>query len=236
LSEAASQGGRRGPRTVGVVAIALAALVLIFVIASLSLDEGEDHPVEITGADQVQRELGGIPQDGAVLGSSDAPVTVRVFSDLQCEPCADYQRETITPLIEGPVRDGDLKLEFHHRQMAQSGYANASFGAVAAAEQDDEWQFIQLFFINQDEAPRGGATDEFLDQIANAILNFNVEQWQRDRDDPEVLDTLEADDELAAEYGFPAEPAVVVEGPGGSRELTESPSLEQINAAIDEVR
>jgi hypothetical protein len=131
-----------------VVVLVLAALLLIFVIASLSLDEGDEEPVEITGADEVQRQLGGIPQDGAVLGSSEASVTVQVFSDLQCVPCADYQRETITPLIEGPVRDGDLKLEFHHFQMAQSGFANASFGAVAAAEQDDEWQFIQLF-INQ---------------------------------------------------------------------------------------
>ena len=194
------------------VALALAALLLIFVIASLSLDEGDEEPVEITGADQVQRLLGGIPQDGAVLGSSDAPVTVQVFSDLQCSPCADYQRQAITPLIEEPVRDGELKLEFHHFPMRQSGFANASYGAVAAAEQDDQWQFIELFFINQDEAS-SGATDDFLDQIANGILNFNVEQWQRDSDDPEVRETLAADDELAAERGFPQEPAVVVDWP-----------------------
>lgn len=226
--------GRR-PRTVGVIVLAVAALLLLFVIASLSLDEGDDEPVEITGADEVQRQLGGIPQDGAVLGSSDAPVTAQVFSDLQCVPCADYQRETITPLIEGPVRDGDLRLEFHHFPMRQSGFANASYGAVAAAEQDDEWQFIQLFFINQDEAT-GGATDDFLNQIANAILNFNVEQWQRDRDDPQVQETLTEDDELSAGHGFPQEPAVVVDGPRGTRELIESPPLEQINAAVAEVR
>ena len=226
---------RRRPRTVGVVVLVLAALLLLFVIASLSLDEGDEETVEITGADEVQRQLGGIPQDAAVLGSSDAPVTAQVFSDLQCVPCADYQRETITPLIEGPVRDGDLRLEFHHFPMRQSGFANAAYGAVAAAEQDDEWQFIQLFFINQDEAT-GGATDDFLNQIANAILNFNVEQWQRDSDDPEVKETLAADDELSAGYGFPQEPAVVVDGPRGTRELIESPSPEEINAAVAEVR
>ena len=226
---------RRRPRTVGVVALALAALLLIFVIASLSLDEGDEEPIEITGADQVQRLLGGIPQDGAVLGSSDAPVTVQVFSDLQCAPCADYHRQAITPLIEGPVRDGELKLEFHHFPMRQSGFANASYGAVAAAEQDDQWQFIELFFINQDEAS-SGATDDFLNQIANGILNFNVEQWQRDSDDPEVRETLAADDELSADHGFPQEPAVVVDGPRGTRELIESPSLEEINAAVAQVR
>jgi protein-disulfide isomerase len=227
------QGAR--PRTVGVVVLVLAALLLLFVIASLSLDEGDEEQVEITGADEVQRQLGGIPQDGAVLGSSDTPVTLQVFSDLQCVPCADYQREAITPLIEGPVRDGDLRLEFHHFPMRQSGFANAAYGAVAAAEQDDEWQFIQLFFINQDEAT-GGATDDFLNQIANAILNFNVEQWQRDIDEDAVREALEEDDRLAAELKLPAEPAVVVSGPGGTRELIESPALEEINAAVAQVR
>jgi protein-disulfide isomerase len=236
LSEAAPAGGRRRPRTVGVVAIALAALVLIFVIASISLDEGETESAEITGAGEVQRQLGGIPQDGRRLGSADAPVTVQVFTDLQCEPCADFQRETIAPLVEEPVRDGELALELHHSPFTQSGFSNASFGAVAAAEQDDEWQFAQLFFHNQEEAERVGATDEFLDQIANAIIEFNVEQWQRDRDDPEVIETLEADDELRAERGFSGEPAVVVEGPSGTRELTGSPSLEQIETAIADVR
>ena len=38
---------------------------------------------------------------------------------------------------------------------------------------------------------------------------------------------------LAAELELPAEPAVVVSGPGGQRELIESPSLEQIEAAVD---
>lgn len=217
------------------VAIALPALLLIFVIASLSLDEGDTEPVEITGAAQVQRLLGGIPQDGAVLGSSDAPVTVQVFSNLQCAPCADYQQETVSPMIEGPVRDGELKLEFHHRPVSQSGFEEASYGAVAAAEQDDQWQFIQLFFINQGEAERVGATAEFLDQIANAILNFNVEQWQRDLDDPVVERTLEEDDELAAERQAPVL-SVVVDGPRGTRELGESPSLSQIEAAIAQVR
>ena len=220
----------------GVIVLALSVLVLLFVIASLSLDKGDTGEIEITGAGEVQSQLGGIPQDGPRLGAHDAPVTVQVFSDLQCEPCAEYQSEAVSPLIEGPVRDGDLALEFHHFPMSQSGLGLASYGAVAAAEQDDEWQFIQLFFRNQDEAKKGGATQEFLDRIAGAILNFNVEQWQGQIDDPQVEETLNADDELAAERRLPAEPAVVVDGPRGTRELIESPSVDRINDAIAQVR
>jgi hypothetical protein len=66
-------------------------------------------------------------------------------------------------------------------------------------------------------------------------VEFNVEQWQRDLDDLDLNDTLEADDELAAERQFPAEPAVVVSGPGGTKELIQSPSLAEIRQAIAEV-
>jgi hypothetical protein len=117
--------------------------------------------------------------------------------------------------------------------MSQSGFGLASYAAVAAAKQDDEWQFVQLFFHNQDAAKQGGATQDFLDRIAGAIiLNFNVEQWQNDMKDADVAETLKADDELSAEHRFPAEPAVVVDGPRGTRELIESPSLDEINEAI----
>jgi protein-disulfide isomerase len=230
------ESGRSRPRLIGVIVLALSALILLFVIASLSLDEGDTSPIEIEGQGEVQEQLGGIPQDDARLGASDAPVTVQVFNDLQCTPCADYQREVITPLIDGPVRRGELKLEFHHFPMSESGLGLASYGAVAAAKQDDQWQFIQLFFLNQDEAKGDAVSDELLDRVVGAIpVDFNVEQWQRDLDEPDVRETLESEDELAAEHQFPAEPAVVVSGPGGTRELVQAPSLDEITEAIEQV-
>jgi protein-disulfide isomerase len=226
----------RRPRLIGVIALGASALVLLFVIASLSLDEGDEGPIEITGQGAVQQQLGGIRQQDGRLGEPGAPVTIQVFSDLQCRPCADFQREVVSPLIEGPVREGEVKLEFHHFPMTQAGFGLASYGAVAAAKQHHQWQFIQLFFANQEEAERRMVSEEFLDRVAGAILEFNVEQWQRDLDDPEIRETLEADDELAAEQQFPAEPALVVSGPGGTRELIQSPTLERVEEAIAEVR
>lgn len=227
---------RRRPRLVGVLIISLIALVAIAAIASLSLDEGEIDPIEIDGAGSVQRLVGGIRQLEERLGEGDAPVSIEVFNDLQCEDCADYHRRVIEPLIEQQVRPGEVKLHYRHFSMSERASGLASFGAVAAAEQHHQWQFIDLFFRNQDEAARRGVTQELLDRLAGAILEFNVEQWQRDLEDPEIQETLDADAELAARRRLPAEPAVVVTGPRGDRELTDSPSLEQIEAAIAEVR
>src|SRR5437867_2910528 len=82
--------------------------------------------------------------------------------------------EVVVPLIAGPVRDGDLQLVYHYFPMTESGFFLGAYAAVAAAKQDYEWQFIELFFANQDEAEKHGADQEFLDNIARGVgvVNF----------------------------------------------------------------
>ena len=228
---------RRRPRLIGLIVLALCVGLLGFAIVSLSVGNDQGDEIKITGAGEVQSLLGGIPQDGPRLGSASAPVTVQVFDDLQCDPCSEWDREVVVPLIRGPVRDGDLQLVYHNFPMTQSGFFLGAYAAVAAAKQDYEWQFIELFFANQDEAEKQGADQEFLDAIARGVgvVNFNVEQWQRDMDDPDIQETLDADERISAERRLPAEPAVGVGGPNGTRELIESPSLSEVQAAIAEV-
>jgi protein-disulfide isomerase len=229
---------RRRPRLIGLLVLALCVGLLGFAIVSLSVGSGgEDDEIRITGAEEVQSLVGGIPQDGARLGSSDAPVTIQVFNDLSCDPCSDWNQEVIVPLIQGPVRNGDVQLVYHNFPMTESGFFLGAYGAVAAAKQDYEWQFIQLFFLNQDEAERRGADQEFLDNIARGVgvVNFNVEQWQRDMKDDDIQATLDADEKISAERRLPVGPAVVVGGQNGTKQLEQSPSLEDIQAAIAEV-
>ncbi|HSD23170.1 MAG TPA: thioredoxin domain-containing protein [Solirubrobacterales bacterium] len=229
---------RRRPRLIGLLVLALCVGLLGFAIVSLSVGSGgEKSDVRITGAEEVQSLVGGIPQDGARLGSPDAPVTIQVFNDLSCDPCSDWNKDVIVPLIQGPVRSGDVQLVYHNFPMTESGFFLGAYGAVAAAKQDYEWQFIQLFFFNQEEAKKQGADQDFLDAIARGVgvVNFNVEQWQRDMKDSDIQDTLDADEKLSAERRLPAEPAVVVGGPNGTEQLIESPSLAEVQAAIAQV-
>jgi protein-disulfide isomerase len=228
---------RRRPRVIGLLVLALCVGLLGFAIVSLSVGSGDNEEIKITGAGEVQSLLGGIPQDGARLGDPSAQVTVQVFNDLQCDPCSDWNQQVIVPLIQGPVRSGDLQLVYHNFPMTQAGFFLGAYGAVAAAKQDYEWQFAQLLFANQDEAKKHGADQEFLDNIARGVgvVNFNVEQWQRDMEDSDIVETLEADEKITAERRLPAEPAVVVGGPNGTKELVESPLLADVQAAIAEV-
>jgi protein-disulfide isomerase len=230
---------RRRPRLIGLIVLALCVGLLGFAIVSLSVGSGgEKSEVQITGAEEVQSLVGGIPQDGPRLGSSDASVTVQVFNDLSCDSCSDWNRDVVVPLIQGPVRSGDIQLIYHNFPMSESGFFLGAYAAVAAAKQDYEWQFVQLFFANQDEAKKHGADQDFLDAVARGVgvVNFNVEQWQQDMKDDDIQSTLEADEQITAERRLPAEPAVVVGGANGTKQLIESPSLEDVQAAIAEVR
>jgi protein-disulfide isomerase len=230
---------RRRPRLIGLAVLALCVGLLGFAIVSLSIGSGgEKDDIRITGAEEVQSLVGGIPQEGARLGSSDAPVSIQVFNDLSCDSCSDWNRDVIVPLIQGPVRSGDVQLIYHNFPMTESGFFLGAYAAVAAAKQDYEWQFIQLFFDNQEAAKRqGGANQDFLDAIARGVgvVNFNVEQWQNDMKDSSIQDTLDADEKLSADRRLPAEPAVVVGGPNGTEQLIQSPSLAEVQAAITEV-
>jgi protein-disulfide isomerase len=229
---------RRRPRLIGLLVLSLCVGLLGFAIVSLSVGSGgEKNEVRITGAEEVQSLVGGIPQDGATLGSPDASVTVQVFNDLSCDPCSDWNRDVVVPLIQGPVRNGDVQLIYHNFPMSQSGFFLGAYAAVAAAKQDYEWQFIELFFANQDEAKKRGADQDFLDAIARGVgvVNFNVEQWQRDMKDDDIQATLDADEKITAERRLPAEPAVVVGGANGTEQLIQSPSLADVQAAIAKV-
>lgn len=224
---------------VGLLVLALVIGLIGFAIVSISVGTGTEDggDIQITGAAEIQSLLGGIQEDGPRLGNPNAPVTIQVFNDLQCDPCSEWNQQVIVPLIAGPVRDGDVQLIYHNFPMTESGFFLGAYAAAAAAKQDYEWQFVELFFRNQDEAKKHGADQAFLNNIARGvgISSFNVEQWQRDMNGDDITSTLEADEKITAERKLPVGPAVVVGGPNGTRQLTESPSLAEVQAAIAQV-
>jgi protein-disulfide isomerase len=212
------------------------AVGLFAAVVSLSIGEGGPKRITISGLEQTQQLIAGIQQDGPYLGPSDAQVTITVFTDLQCAGCDDYQLHTVDPLIEEYARTGTARLEFRNFSLGETETTKAAYAATAAGEQDREWQYVNLFFHNQDEAPAHTVSDQFLDDIGNAIADFDLGAWNQARDSPEVASSVEADVKLAADLRLPAfGPAVVVSGPGGTKQLDNSPSKEDVDAAVASV-
>jgi protein-disulfide isomerase len=163
-------------------------------------------------------------------------VTISVFNDLQCSTCDDYEVHTVDPLIEEYARTETARLEFRNYSLGQAETTKAAFAATAAGLQDREWQFVETFFRNQDAAPGGNVSEEFLNDIGNSITDLDPDTWRQDMSSPEVKARVDADAQLAADYGLRVNgPSIVVEGPGGTRVLQDSPSQEEVEAAVQAV-
>jgi protein-disulfide isomerase len=218
------------------VGLGLLAAAVIWAIVSLSIGEGGPKAITINGSDEVQQLLGGVRQDGRGLGDPDAPVSVTVFNDLQCAPCADYEINTIDPLIEKYARGSSVRFEFRHRSFGGAETTLAAEAAAAAAGQDREWQYLDLFFRNQDEVSSSRVTQDFLNEIANALPEFEFGPWQDALDSPDTTATLDQDAELGDSLHLPFNaPSVIVAGPNVQKQLTDSPSEDDIEAAITAV-
>lgn len=224
-----------------ILALSLAVGALVYSLVEISTKEAGREVVRVGGIGSAQATFGGVPQAGDRLGSADAPVSIQIFNDLQCGSCAPAFLGPIPALVEERVRPGDVKLLMRHYSFARNPVEVGFFASEAAAEQGYGWQYTYLFFRNQGEAERFGVGDELLESLAGSIGELNVGEWREYLDsegggDGDITARLEGYEELGTNLGIRAEPAAIVNGPGGTRTLQDTPSLARIEQAIEAVR
>ena len=86
--------------------MAVAIFGLGYAIVNIATQKAGRAVVQVAGISEAQEIFGGVPQEGDRLGSSDAPVTIQVFNDLQCSSCREDFLSTIPGLVEGYARPG----------------------------------------------------------------------------------------------------------------------------------
>lgn len=221
-----------------ILALSLAVLTIGYAIVNISTQEAGPEVVRLSGISDAQRIFGGVPQEGDRVGSADAPVSIEVFNDLQCSSCRDDFLDTIPRLVEDYARPGDVKLLYRHYSNSQRVEQLGFFGAEAAAAQNYAWQYIYLFFRNQDQAERFGVDQDYLDSIAGGIEEMNEPEWLaylEENGEGAIAATLQGDEELGRGLGIRTGQAAIVSGPEGTETLQDAPSLKQIEAAIEAV-
>jgi protein-disulfide isomerase len=224
-----------------VLALSLAVLVLGYALVGIATQKGGRDVVRIAGIAEAQEIFGGVPQEGDRLGSSDAPVSIQVFNDLQCSSCREDFLGTIPELTEKYARPGAAKLLYRHYSVSESPQELGFYGAEAAAQQGYGWQYTYLFFRNQNEAKRFGIDQRFLDSVAGGIEELNEPEWleyleDNGGSDGAISQKLKGYDELGRGLGIRTGQAAIVSGPQGTQTLQDGPSLAEIEAAIEAVK
>jgi protein-disulfide isomerase len=240
---------RRG--RIWVILIALFAFLAIgYSIVNIATQKPNDNVVHIEGVGQAQELFGGVPQEGARLGSEDAPVVVQVFADEQCGDCRESFLETMPTLAEKYARPGKAKFLYRHYSNSENEIEYGFYGTEAAAEQGYGWEYAYLFFVNQDEADRVGVSEaenrrsglrqNFIDSLAGGVEELEDEEWEKAFEEGKekgsaMEKSLLAQEELGSKLGIRYGLAMIVNGPGGSVTLQENPTLPEVEAAIKKV-
>jgi hypothetical protein len=232
---------RRGRLWV-IAVLALGIGGLAYAIVQISTQKADKDLIHIEGISEAQEIFGGVPQEGDRLGSSDAPVTIEIFNDLQCSSCREDFLSTIPALTENYARPGSVKLLYRHYSNAENLIERGFFGAEAAAEQGYGWQYIYLFFRNQDEVERVGSNhfQEFVDSVAGGVEELNAPEWESTLEEAEegnsvIAKRLLSYEELGSKLGIRTGQAAILTGPNGTETLQDGPTLGEFEAAIAKV-
>jgi hypothetical protein len=229
---------------------ALVLLALGYAIVQIATQKPNKNTVHIAGIGEAQELFGGVPQEGARLGSEDAPVTVQVFGDEQSSLCREGFLTTIPALTEKYARPGSVKFLYRHYSNSENEIEYGFYGTEAAAEQGYGWQYTYLFYVNQEEADRFGITEaenhrsglreNFLDSLAGGVEELEDDEWEEALEggrepDSAMTKSLQAQEELGSKLGIRYGLAMVVEGPNGNATLQENPTLKEVERAIEKV-
>jgi protein-disulfide isomerase len=206
------------------VALSLLLLTAVVVVASANgggsvAKEQPVSPRESTATKRTYALLESIPQHGAVLGYSRAPVTLQFFGDLQCLDSRWVMLGALPFLIRRWVRTGKLQIRFRSTQTDTIGwfeFREEQVAALAAGMQNKLWHFIDVFYREQGPEFTGYADEAFLDRIAEQA-GLDMERWAKDREPPEDwVPQIEAEEALAKTKRLDRTPSFLIGPTGGA--------------------
>lgn len=197
----APKAARRPSGLVVVLAFAIAVGAAIALVAAALVLRGDDSSPPPTPTAAV--DLDGIPQDGTVLGSPEARVTLIEYADLQCPACRAYNATMLDPLVRDYVRPGKVKTEFRGLSFIGPDSERALRLVLAAGLQDRLWHLEEALYRNQGGENSGWVTDDLVRELGAEIDGLDVERLFTDAesDEVEAMAAEAADQAREAEVG-----------------------------------
>lgn len=221
-AQAKAQRTRRMQMLGGVLVAVIIAVVVVVVVSThgnKAAPKITDIKATQSNVQQVDTLLQGIPQSGTTLGNPHAKITFTEYGDLECPICKDFSEGAEEQLIRNEVRSGKVKLVYKSFETASSDPKAApnafdlqQTAAYAAGAQDKAWNYILLFYREQQTENTPYVTTSFLTSLAKAVPGLNVKTWSTQRFNPKYSQEVVSENKAAAAMPFqddPGTPALI---------------------------
>lgn len=195
-------------------------LVVVLLVTACAGDEPSNNPdgrpvdiVQSTAEAPISTDLEiDLETRDYVLGDPDAFVTVIMYGDFQCQPCAAYARNLEILRAEFP---NDLRLIWRHLPdtTANDKADLALQAAEAAAAQDRFWEMHDVLFTTQAEW-QGMSRDEFREQLESYadVVGLDVEVFTSALDSERYLPLVALYQEQASALEIVGIPTLLING------------------------
>jgi protein-disulfide isomerase len=174
---------------VGAVVVAL----LIVGAAMYTISKNSDTSGDSVAAGGTPKNLTG--QYSVTIGKADAPTTLKMYEDLQCPICREFEAATGAKTRQA-IADGKVKVDYHMvaflDQSSTTDYSsralNAAMAVLSTAGPDDFMKFRTIAFDNQPAEGSAGVPDSTLidwavqagadkSKVTPLINNNTYHQW-----------------------------------------------------------
>jgi protein-disulfide isomerase len=238
----------------GIALIAVIAIVLGLVLSGGSGGSGvvtnsdmqglgatgsASSPIALQGAGEANDLFKGIQQQGLTLGKPNAPVTMRMFVDVQCPFCQDYETTKLPTIVQKYIRTGQVQLQLKPWAFLGEQSKTGRLGLIAASFQNKGFEYAKVLYDNQGTEETGWLNGQMMARIAASVTGLDLNRWQTDTNGSEPGPIASQVDDLAAQDKVVGTPTVLVGHTGGK--LTSvapggtEPNLQQTEQAINKV-
>ena len=225
-----SSSNRPSGRTVVLAfAVAIAAASALVAVALIGRSDSSAPPTPTPVVD-----LAGIPQDGRVLGSPDAEVTLVEWADPQCPACRVYTEEFLPTVVDEYVRPGRIKTEFRGFTFIGDDSVKAYRFLLAAGEQNKLWNLQEALYRNQGGENDGWVTDDLIRELASEIDGLDVDQLFVDAERTDIVAEAEGAKAAGQAAGIQGTPTLqIVIGDQEPYDIQVA-DVDQLRAALDD--
>lgn len=164
MQEQLPQPVKTEPKKINIKKSILFILIPALIIAIIFLVKGE------------KPQYTPLKNDVPFVGSQEAPVIIKSFSEFQCPYCADFFTKTYPEIKEKYIDTGKVKFVFYEIPVDQRAFSfKASEAARCAYEQDKYEDYALLLYTRQKNWGRIGPSvfDDYAKELGLDVEKFN---------------------------------------------------------------
>jgi protein-disulfide isomerase len=210
-------------------AVAIAAAVALVAVALIGRSDSSAPATETPVVN-----LNGIPQDGNMLGSPRADVTLIEWADPQCPACRAYTEDFFPTVVDEYVRPGTVNTEFRGFPFIGEDSVKAYRFLLAAGVQDKFWNLLEALYRHQGGENDGWVTDDLIRELASEIDGLDVDELFVDAERDDIVAEADGADAAGQAAGILGTPTLMIRSGDQEPYVIQIATVDQLRTALDD--